>query len=210
MKKDPYHRTANWYDTLFQSVNAGLVAMSMKMFPPVPGTSVLDVGCGTGIQLSHYQRAGCEICGIDPSPAMLNVARKKLGCNAKLHLGDAANMHFENDSFNLVTAMLVLHEMSPKNRDLVVAEIKRVTITNGRILIIDYHAGPLQPPKGWFSKAFITISEIGAGREHYQNYRDFMARKGVSSLVSNHGLIIEQQRIVSGGNLGLFLLRTES
>ena len=209
MKKDPYRRTAKWYDTLFQPVNAGLIAMSMKMFPPVQGMSVLDVGCGTGTQLGLYQRAGCEVFGIDPSPAMLKVAREKLGGDAALHLGDAASMPFENDGFNLVTAMLVLHEMSPVNRDLVIDEIKRVLKRNGRILLIDFHPGPLRPLKGWFSKAFITISEIGAGREHYQNYRDFMARKGIPCLVSNHGLVIEQQRIVSGGNMGLFLLQTE-
>jgi len=209
MGKDSYRITAKCYDTLFQSVNAGLIAMSMKMFPPVQGMSVLDVGCGTGTQLGKYQRAGCEICGIDPSPAMLKVARKKLGESAELHLGSAAGMQFGNEVFDLVTAMLVLHEMSPENRGLVIAEMKRVLKRNGRILLIDFHPGPIRPLKGWLGKAFITISEIGAGREHYRNYRDFMARKGVPSLVSKYRLIIEQQRIVSGGNMGLFLMRAE-
>ena len=54
MKKDPYHRAAKFYDRLFQSVNAGLVAIGMKMFPPIPGMSVLDVGCGTGTLLSNH------------------------------------------------------------------------------------------------------------------------------------------------------------
>ncbi|MCP3953457.1 MAG: class I SAM-dependent methyltransferase, partial [Desulfobacterales bacterium] len=148
MRKDPYRRTAKWYDTLFQSVNAGLIAMSMKMFPPVQGMSVLDVGCGTGTQLGRYQRAECEIFGIDPSPAMLKVAREKLGERAELHLGNAASMPFGNGAFNLVTAMLVLHEMSPVNRDLVIEEMKRVLKENGRLLLIDFHPGPLRPLKG--------------------------------------------------------------
>lgn len=44
MKKDSYRNIAKWYDTLFQPMNAGLIAIGMKMFPPVEAMSVLDVG----------------------------------------------------------------------------------------------------------------------------------------------------------------------
>lgn len=207
LKKDPYHRVANWYDWLFDPVNAGLIAIGMKMFPPVPGMSVLDVGCGTGTLLASYQKSGCRIFGIDASPAMLSVARQKLGKDAELCLGDATRMQFESDNFNIVTTMLVLHEMAIETRDLVIDEIRRVLRKDGRIILTDYHRGPLQPIKGWLKKVFITFSEIGAGWEHYHNYRNFMQSNAIPNLVSKHGLIIEQQKIVSGGNIGFFVLR---
>lgn len=207
MKKDPYHRASKFYDRLFQPVNAGLIAIGMKMFPPVPGMSVLDVGCGTGTLLASYQKSGCSIFGIDSSPAMLNVAQEKLGAGAGLCLSDATCMQFESDNFNIVTTMLVLHEMAPETRDLVIDEIRRVLRKDGRILLTDYHPGPLQPIKGWLKKVFITLSEIAAGWEHYHNYRNFMESNAIPSLVSKHGLIIEQQNIVSGGNMGVFVLR---
>jgi ubiquinone/menaquinone biosynthesis C-methylase UbiE len=208
VKKDPYGNIAKWYDTIFQSMNTGLIAKSMELFPPEEGMSVLDVGCGTGIQLTRYQSVGCEIFGIDPSPAMLATAREKLGNDAKLHLGDAAHMPYANGCFDRVTAMLVLHEMSTTCRDAVMVEAKRVLRKNGRILLIDFHPGPLRPLKGWFNKALITFFEMGAGREHFRNYRDFIACKGIPRLASHHGLMIEAQRVVSGGNLGIFLLRS--
>ncbi len=206
MKKDPYHRAAKFYDWLFHSVNDSLIAIGMKMFPPVPGMSVLDVGCGTGTLLARYQKSGCRIFGIDTSPAMLEVAREKLGDGAELSLGDATCMQFENNNFNIVTTMLALHEMDPETRDSVIDEIKRVLRKDGRILLTDYHCGPLQPIKGWRNKVFITLAEIAAGWEHYHNYRHFMKSNAIPNLVSRHGLIIEQQKIVSGGNMGIFVI----
>ena len=53
------------------------------------------------------------------------------------------------------------------------------------------------------------ISEILAGREHFRHYRHSMAHQGLPALIAAHGLIIEQQKIVSGGNMGIFLLRQD-
>lgn len=206
MNKDPYRRIASWYDSLFEPVNAGLMGMGLKAFPVSQGMKVLDVGCGTGSQLMVYQQAGCTVYGLDTSPAMLEIARGKLGSKADLRLADAMAMPFEDDFFDLVLSTLVLHEMPPVARDGVLAEIKRVTKKEGRVLLIDFHPGPLRALKGWFSKTFITLSEIGAGREHFRNYRHFMAHQGLPGLIAKHSLTIEIQRIVSGGTIGLFLL----
>ncbi len=65
MKIDPYKRVSKLYDTLFEPLNKGLRAIGMKMFSPKEGMVVLDVGCGTGIHLERYQKAGCQVFGID-------------------------------------------------------------------------------------------------------------------------------------------------
>ena len=207
MKKDPYHRVAKLYDKLFQQMNTSLIAIGVKMFPPVEGMSVLDIGCGTGTLLGNYQKAGCRIFGIDLSPAMIKIAREKLSGDAELSIRDANSTQFQTDSFDLVTAMFVLHEMSPATRKAVMDEICRILKRTGRILLIDYHTGPLKPLKGWFKRVIITIVEFCAGQEHYRNYRNFMAKNGIPSLVSGHEMVIEQQKIVGGGNFGLFLLK---
>ena len=69
---------------------------------------------------------------MDLSPSMVDLARKKLGDRADLRLGDAAEMPFADNSFDLVLSFLTLHEMPPAVRTPVMKEIVRVAGTDGR------------------------------------------------------------------------------
>ncbi len=209
MKADPYKKVARLYDALFEPLNSGLRRIGMKMFPPREGMAVLDIGCGTGAHLEHYQKAGCNVYGIDQSPAMLQVARNRLGENANLYMGDASNMPYPDNEFDLIIMSTVLHEMRRAVRSAVINEAKRTLKENGRILLIDFHPGPIRPLKGWLYKSLITFVEFAAGREHFRNYRDFIANKGLPAIASPHSLSVDKEKIVSGGNIALFLLRTD-
>ncbi|WP_424074371.1 class I SAM-dependent methyltransferase, partial [Mycobacterium sp.] len=130
---DAYRRMARWYDSIFGRLNAGLRGLGLKMLPPREGMDVLDVGCGTGIQLAAYQEAGCRVSGIDTSQAMLNVAHRRLRERADLRLGDAARMPYPDGAFDLVLAATVLHEMPPEVRGTVLDEMRRVLRPDERV-----------------------------------------------------------------------------
>jgi demethylmenaquinone methyltransferase/2-methoxy-6-polyprenyl-1,4-benzoquinol methylase len=72
-------------------------------------------------------------------------------------------MPYESNTFDLIVCMLVLHEMDQRMRMSVIAEMKRVIKTDGRILLIDFHAGRARPPKGWLTKPIIFLSESVCG-----------------------------------------------
>ena len=203
--KDPYRNYAGIYDRLFDSMNKGLKLVGIRMFRPSKGMNILDVGCGTGSHLELYQRYKCNLFGIDLSPSMLNVARERLGDSAQLDLGDANEMPYEDDKFDLVISMLSLHEMSPDTRSEVLNEIKRVLKSDGRLLLIDFHPGPYEPLQGWVSKIVIFLSELAAGREHFKNYRQFMATRGIAPLLSQHQMETEKQSILAGGTFAVCL-----
>jgi ubiquinone/menaquinone biosynthesis C-methylase UbiE len=143
------------------------------------------------------------------SPSMLEVARDRLGDTAQLELGDAAKMPYEDKKFDLAICMLTLHELSPEIRSAALREMKRVVKDAGRILLIDFQPGPIQPIQGWISKLIIFFSELAAGREHFRNYRHFMAEGGLSTLVTQHDLLVEKQRILAGGTFTNLLVRQE-
>ncbi len=209
MMKDPYRNFARIYDRVFNSMNKGLRLVGIRMFRPSQGMSILDVGCGTGSHLELYQRYECHLYGLDLSPSMLAVARERLGDAAQLDLGDARDMPYEDDKFDLVISMLSLHEMSPATRLAVLNEVKRVMKNDGRILLIDFHPGPYQPLKGWVSKLIIFFSELAAGREHFRNYRHFLAKGGLSTLATQQNLSIEKQQILAGGTFANYLVCQE-
>jgi len=204
--KDPYRNYAGIYDRIFDSMNKGLKLVGIRMFRPSKGMNILDVGCGTGSHLELYQRYKCNLFGIDLSPSMLEVARERLGGTAKLDLGNATEMPYEDNKFDLVISMLSLHEMSPATRSAVLNEIKRVLKSDGRLLLIEFHTGPYQPLQGWVSKTIILFSEIGAGWNHFKHYRQFMAAGGLTPLLSQHQMDIEKESILAGGTFAVYLV----
>ena len=209
LRTDPYRSIARWYDRLFEPINKGLRVVGLRLFLPQAGMAILDVGCGTGAHLELYQRYECALYGIDPSPSMLEHAKKRLKDSTSLYRGDASAMPFEDRSFDLVIAMLALHEMKHATRSSVIREMKRVLKTSGRILLIDYHPSPVRPFKGWLTRTIILLAEVAAGREHFRNYRQFIAIEGLPTLITEHALIVKKQRIVGDGALALFLLGVE-
>lgn len=207
MKKDPYKTLSRYYDSFIEPSNRVLRKILYGLYPPEQGMHVLEVGCGTGTNLQIYHNAGCEIFGIDLSPSMLAQARDKLPENANLSMGDASNLQYENDMFDIVIGMLTLHEMPGEMRTPVFAEMKRVVKSNGRILLVDFHPGPIEFPKGWLSKLVITFFELTAGFTHFINYRSFIKAKGLQTLIHLQNLVIEKEIIVSGGNIVLYVTK---
>jgi len=204
--KDQYKNIAAWYDRIFERMNSGLRQIGMKMYPVKAGINVLDIGCGTGAHLKLYQNEKCSVFGVDLSPAMLKTAEINLGSDADLQLCDASNTPFDDNEFDLILSSTVLHEMPPQTRIDVLTEAKRLLKKDGRILLIDFHTGPIKKFKGIFAKIRITLAEIAAGREHFKNYRNFMKNGGLPNLIESLGFEIENKKIVSGGTFGIFLL----
>lgn len=208
MKEDPYKNWARKYDFFVEPFNKTLRQIGIGLHPPRAGMNVLDVGCGTGTTLKHFLKADCNVFGIDSSPSMLSVAKNRLGRRADLLLGNASNMEYPNDFFDVVITMMTLHEILHTTRLKIFDEMIRVLKKDGRIIVVDYHPSNQLFPKGWMHKSVIYFFEIMAGSEHFRNFRHFIATDGIPGLVEDRNLGIEKQKIVGSGNLGIFLLRT--
>ncbi len=66
------------------------------------GTTVLDVGCGTGAFLRVAADHGAVVCGLDASKPLLRIARERVP-EADLFVGDLQNLPYLDDSFDAVT-----------------------------------------------------------------------------------------------------------
>ena len=83
-----------------------------RLVQPQRGQSLLEVGCGTGHNLEFFKKLGLDVTGIDPSEAMLQIATKRLGREAKLFSGKANELKFDDNSFDIVALVTTL-EFTP-------------------------------------------------------------------------------------------------
>jgi SAM-dependent methyltransferase len=100
-----------------------------------PGRRVLDVGCGSGEFLEMLARTGAEVAGIDPAPAMLDLARRSVP-DADLRDGDFRELPWPAGTFDVVTAINSLQFADDKVRAL--REVVRVLRPGGRIGIANW------------------------------------------------------------------------
>ncbi len=85
----------------------------LDLLRPQAGESVLDVGCGTGNHLVLFRQLGLDVCGVDPSEPMLEVAREKLGKAAELRLASAEDLPYEDNAFDIVTLISSMEFAEP-------------------------------------------------------------------------------------------------
>ncbi|MFI9813764.1 class I SAM-dependent methyltransferase [Saccharothrix variisporea] len=73
-----------------------------------PGSSVVDLGCGTGSLSVLLAEAGHDVRGLDLSPRMVEAARVKAGARVRFTVGDAATPPYPPASADVVLARHVL------------------------------------------------------------------------------------------------------
>ena len=95
---------------------------------------IVDVGCGTGGNLSFLENWGCGT-GIDLSPVALDYARRRRLSRLTQASGQA--LPYPSDAFGLVTAFDVLYHRWVTNDDSVVRECFRILRPGGWLLVMD-------------------------------------------------------------------------
>jgi phosphatidylethanolamine/phosphatidyl-N-methylethanolamine N-methyltransferase len=134
-----YDRLAPVYDFVFGPVFRKGRAESIKVAEAAAGKGgrILEIGVGTGISLPFYSK-DTRLVGADISEDMLKVARQrveKLGLSnvESIEVGDAENLRFEDESFDVVMAQYVVSAVPNPHKAL--DEFARVVKPGGEIVI---------------------------------------------------------------------------
>jgi ubiquinone/menaquinone biosynthesis C-methylase UbiE len=108
-------------------------------FDPKPGERILDVGCGTGVNvlaISKLVGAAGKVVGIDNSPAMLDIARDKASAeNIEYRLMAVEEMDFPDNSFDGVVCTQVLGYV--EDPVAVIRSLLRVVKPTGRVFVAE-------------------------------------------------------------------------
>ena len=203
-----YGLISRFYDRALEPLNAPLRRVAHRMYPPDPGWTVLDVGCGTGAGLAEYAAAGCSVIGVDTSPAMIAAARQRLGPDADLRLADGPRLPIRDGCADLVLISLVLHSVPRADAGALLREAGRALTPEGRVLVTDFGTNGLRFPRGWATRGLTVVAEVLAGPTHAGHAVAYLRAGGLGPLVEAAGLTIHAQRQSAGGNITLALLAT--
>jgi ubiquinone/menaquinone biosynthesis C-methylase UbiE len=108
------------------------------------GLDVLDIGCGQGIDLANFARAGARVTGLDLTPRHVELANAHLhalGLSGSAVEGDAESLPFADQSFDRASSNGVLHHTP--NLAAALSEIYRVLRPGGDARIILYNRSSL-------------------------------------------------------------------
>ncbi len=98
------------------------------------GKMLLDIGCGPGIHAREYVLRGAMVTGVDVTSGMVEMAREYCP-TATFHPATTYDLPFGDDSFDLVTASLMVFHLDDPARAF--KEVKRVLKDNGKFLYSD-------------------------------------------------------------------------
>lgn len=105
----------------------------------VRGKTVLDYGCGTGDHSVLIASRGAKTIGVDISPELIELAKKRLAIhgldeNIDFRVGSAHELPLEDESIDVVFGMAILHHL---DLPLSSKEVYRVLKKGGRAIFLE-------------------------------------------------------------------------
>ncbi|PWR70691.1 class I SAM-dependent DNA methyltransferase [Methanospirillum lacunae] len=140
---------ADTYDLLYQDkdydAECNLLEEIIKEHANQAVLSILDLGCGTGNHTLRLAKRGYQVCGVDRSEEMLEIARKKaqekeLSC--KFYQSDIRDFR-TSEKFDVVIMMFAVLGYHLKNEDIQHAlQTVQEHLKPGGLFICDVWYGP--------------------------------------------------------------------
>jgi len=177
--------------------------------PLLPGPAeitemaVLDVACGTGRWLEHFQNRGARLSvGFDFSPEMLNVARRKSLLQDQLLQADCQSIPVLSNTMDVAICSFAVSYLDDLCR--FASELSRVVKKGGQIFITDFH--PAAHRRGW-KRSFRYdggVVEISSFQYSISSICEKFATAGFNLVTRSEPCFGEEERsIFEGAGKGL-------
>ena len=147
----------------------------IKMASLVPSycKRLLDLGCGTGLELDEIFRLfPCiKVTGIDLTESMLNKLKEKHGDkDMSLICGDYFTVPFDRESFDCAVSFQTMHHFSYEKKLGLYRKIYESLGSGGIYIECDYMVLTQAEEDHWFSENERLRKEQGIGEDEFYHY----------------------------------------
>jgi len=114
--------------------------LRLVAFDGYRGRTVLEVGCGAGVDLARFARGGATVAGVDLAASAIDLARanfEQQGLEGRFEVADGEHLPFPDNSFDLVYAHGVVQYTADPRR--LVEECRRVLEPGGEAVFQVYN-----------------------------------------------------------------------
>jgi SAM-dependent methyltransferase len=133
------------YDEKDYDAECDVLERIFREYAEKPITSILDLGCGTGNYALRLAQRGYEVCGVDLSESMLEIARKKMQkTSTAIHFFHSDITTFQlNQQFDAAIMMFAVLGYQHTNEQ-IAKTLKNTSahLKSGGLLIFDVWYGP--------------------------------------------------------------------
>ena len=126
-----------------------------SLLPKEAGTQLLDLGCGTGLELEEYYRQGGEghVTGVDLSPEMLAALASKFpGRDLTLIRDSYLELPLGERRFDAAVSVESLHHFPPGEKLALYKRLRRALKETGGFVLTDYFAASDEEEAGFFAE----------------------------------------------------------
>ena len=153
--------------------DSGFYAYTASLLPAAVGSRVLDLGCGTGLELEEYFRLnpGAAVTGIDLSEAMLNALKAKFP-GKKLDLVRASyfDVPLGRGQYDAAVSVESLHHFPAEMKASLYEKLHRALAENGVFVLTDYFAESEEAEKEYFRDLAALKKEQGLSDDVFYHY----------------------------------------
>lgn len=148
-------------------------AYTASRLPAETGARVLDLGCGTGLELEEYFRLNPEadVTGIDLSEAMVKVLKEKLpDRKISLILGSYFDVPFGEKKYDAAVSVESLHHFPAEQKETLYTKLHAALKDNGFFVLTDYFAESEELEKEYFRNLKQLRAEQGLPEDEFFHY----------------------------------------